>query len=64
MNGPEKFFFGFNSFFLSFSPQKLMGKLYFSSVNLTNFAAFLGKIIQIHVTRIFQGASSIWVVFL
>lgn len=41
MNGTSEVFF-FQYFFLSFSPpKKYMGKLCFSSVDLTNFANFL-----------------------
>jgi hypothetical protein len=42
MNGPEKFFFSI-FFFVVFSTKKYIGKLCFSSVNLTNFANFLKK---------------------
>jgi hypothetical protein len=52
MNEPEKFLFSI-FFFCRFLHKKYMGKLCFSSVNLTNFA-IKKFLIQIHVTRILE----------
>jgi hypothetical protein len=59
MNEPEKFLSSI-FFFVVFSTKIYMGKLCFSSVNLTNFA-IKKNLIQIHVTRIFEELVYGWV---